>query len=211
MTSTQDGEPQVERIAATGVDRLGAFSDGVFAIAITLLVLPLTEAEIGDGDVGAALAALLPRMLTFALSFAVIGRYWVLHHGALSRMARVDGRLLALNLVFLFCVVFLPFPTSLLGEHGDSTPAVALYAGNLIVAASTSTLLWAYAVRHDLTVSAERSSTALRAKVVNGLAAVVAFVPSLPLAFVSPTWAKVSWLLLIPLSALAGRLFPTRD
>ncbi|WP_226359000.1 TMEM175 family protein [Pseudonocardia sp. ICBG601] len=105
----------MRRGAEVGLERLTFFSDGVFAIAITLLVLPLTDAEIEPGPVGPQLLELLPRMLTFLLSFAVIGRYWTIHHRLFARFDRADARLMTLNLGYLFGIAFLPFPTSLLG------------------------------------------------------------------------------------------------
>nr|MBA3301869.1 DUF1211 domain-containing protein [Thermoleophilaceae bacterium] len=82
------------------LNRTTAFSDGVFAIAITLLVL---NVEIGTNEpaLGEALSALLPEIFSYALSFAVIGRYWVLHHRLFGDLEGVDGRLTTLNLAFL--------------------------------------------------------------------------------------------------------------
>ena len=88
------------------------------------VVEQLTDAEFGPGPVAPQLVELLPRMLTFALSFAVIGRYWTVHHQLFARFDRADARMTTLNLGYLFGIAFLPFPTSLLGGHGDSTAAV---------------------------------------------------------------------------------------
>jgi uncharacterized membrane protein len=191
-----------------GVERLAAFSDGVFAIAITLLILPLTEAEIHEETVNADLVALLPKALTFALSFAVIGRFWLLHHSDFQRITRTDSRLLVLNLAFLFTIAFLPFPTALLGESSDSAAATVLYAATIMAAALTSTVMWWYAARHGLLDPEQASAAEVRANLAGGLAAVAAFLPSIPLAFVVPEWAKLSWVLLIPFSMIAGRRFP---
>jgi uncharacterized membrane protein len=191
-----------------GVERLAAFSDGVFAIAITLLVLPLTEADIHEETVTADLQALLPKALTFALSFAVIGRFWLLHHSDVQRILRTDDRLLVFNLAFLFTIAFLPFPTALLGESSDSGAAAILYAATIMAAALASTAMWWYAARRGLLDPEQASAAQVRSNLAGGLAAVAAFVPSIPLAFVSPGWAKLSWLLLIPFSMIAGRLFP---
>ncbi|WP_019819594.1 TMEM175 family protein, partial [Saccharomonospora saliphila] len=127
------------------VERVATFSDGVFAIAITLLVLPLLDADVRDGTVGRDLLDLTPNFFAFALSFAVIGRLWRVHHRAFARVVRVDGALVALSLVFLFWVALLPFPTAVLGEHGDTTAGVVLYATCTVATAFSSLLLWWYA------------------------------------------------------------------
>lgn len=190
-----------------GLDRMMLFSDGVFAIAITLLVLPLADAEIPDGRVGETLLELVPRMLTFALSFAVIGRFWLVHHQMFRPVERTDRTLPALNMVYLFTIAFLPFPTSVLGEHGDPA-ATVLYAGNLIAVATMSGLLsWYVATTRRL---ADRPVVvgAGRAALAGGLAPALAIVPSIPLAFLDAGWAKTSWLLILPFSMAGERLFP---
>lgn len=194
----------------TGLDRVMMFSDGVFAIAITLLVLPLADAEIRSGQVGEDLLALVPRTLTFLLSFVVIGRYWLVHHRTFGRIVRADRVLLALNLVYLFFVAFLPFPTSVLGEHGDAA-ATVFYAGTLIAASLSSGLLGWYAASGHRLTAATVPPGAGRAALAGGLAPALAIVPSIPIAFLDPGWAKLSWLLIVPFSMVADRLFPQFD
>ena len=97
--------------------RLLAFSDGVFAIAMTLLVVGIAVPTLADGgDVGQladALNDLVPNFTSFFISFTVIGRYWVAHHHFFSMLRRVDGRLIWVNLLYLAFIAFLPFPTAL--------------------------------------------------------------------------------------------------
>ncbi|MBW0106244.1 TMEM175 family protein [Pseudonocardia sp. KRD291] len=200
-----------EETDRSGLDRLMLFSDGVFAIAITLLVLPLTDAEIPEDGVGAALVELWPQIFTFALSFAVIGRYWMVHHQMFGRIVRTDTRLLTLNLFYLFGIAFLPFPTSVLGEHGDEAAVVVLYAGNLIVVGLASVLLWSYASYGQRLTSPDVTPRAARASLAGGIAPTLGLVPSIPLAFLEPGWAKYSWLLIIPFSVVGDRLFPQTD
>lgn len=194
-----------------GLERTTMFSDGVFAIAITLLVLPLADAEIGDEMVGGQLLGLVPKMLTFALSFAVIGRYWILHHHVFDRLARSDGGLMTLNLAYLFCVAFLPFPTSVLGEQGDSTAGTLLYALNLIAIGLVALALWWYASRRRHLLRDDVTPYEIRARLVRTVVPTLALLPSVPLAFVSTDWAKYSWLLLVPFSVVAGRMFPDTE
>jgi uncharacterized membrane protein len=116
-----------------GVDRIIAFSDGVVAIAITLLVLPLTEI---DRSADATLAAVVvdnqAALFAFALSFAVIANYWAIHHAILQPLRRHNRRLIQLNMLWLAAIVFLPFPTALIAdglEGGFST----LYISTLLL------------------------------------------------------------------------------
>jgi uncharacterized membrane protein len=191
-----------------GLERTMAFSDGVFAIAITLLVLPLTDAEIDGDHVARSLLTLLPTLLAFALSFAVIGRYWILHHFTLDRLARADGTLLVLNLVYLAFIVVLPFPTSVLGEHGPGTTSVLLYAVNLIAIGITSLALWWYASRNPRLLQPSVTAVEARVRLARTAAPTVGMLPAVPLAFVSPRWAALSWLLVMPASWIGDRLYP---
>lgn len=131
-------------------NRLEAFSDGVFAIVITLLILdvrfppdkPLTLET---------LRGVVPHVLAFVLSFVIVGVYWVSHHNMLHFIRQVDRQLLWLNLVLLLLIVFIPFPAGLLGQHPDSQLAVTLYGGNLVLVNAAGTGMWAYAMsRPDL-------------------------------------------------------------
>ncbi len=190
--------------APPSVDRLAAFSDGVFAIAITLLILPLTEANVRDAHVREDLLALEPQFLALVLSFAVIGRFWLLHHDDLRQMTGATQRVLVANLVFLFFVVVLPFPTALLGD-GDSATATIIYALAIIGTSLSSLGVW-LAAEHGGVIPPEAHRTTGRRKYYGTTAVVLGFVPSLPLAFVDQDWARYSWLLAIPFSWIAERL-----
>lgn len=114
-----------------GTERICAFSDGVFAIAITLLVLNIQvpPAEITRPEALAhTVAALWPRFAAFGLSFAVIGVLWVTHHRMFAYIQAYDLRLIWLNLLVLLFVSFMPFAAGLLAEHGGAQFAVAFYA-----------------------------------------------------------------------------------
>jgi len=160
--------------------RLEAFSDGVIAIAITLLVLDLKVPEVGaeGGGLAAALRAQWPAYLGYVTSFATIGIMWVNHHALVRFLARVDRTLLYANLALLFGIVTLPFTTSLAAKWlraGDSAHlAVAVYCASLTAIGLLFVALWAYLGRHpDLLVAAAPPSTprrALRRSVVGPLA-----------------------------------------
>ena len=97
--------------------RLEAFSDGVFAIAITLLIIEVRVPDSHAGDLARDLANQWPSYAAFVVSFAIIGIIWVNHHDIFERIVTVDRPLLFLNLLLLLTVAFLPFPTALLGDY----------------------------------------------------------------------------------------------
>ena len=109
--------------------RIVAFTDGVFAIAITLLVLSLDiPPDLRGADLHDFLIDSWRQFFAYFLSFAVVGQFWIAHHGTFSLLHDFDRRLLALNLVYLSLIVLIPFPTQLLGDYGDRTDAVVRYA-----------------------------------------------------------------------------------
>jgi len=116
-------------------NRLEALSDGVFAVAITLLVLDVRlPPSVAYADLGGALVQLAPKILSYLLSFLVVGVYWSIHHSAFGRLRRIDGTVLFLNLMLLLLVTFMPFPTILMGEYPLTTLPLAIYGVCLIAA-----------------------------------------------------------------------------
>jgi uncharacterized membrane protein len=116
--------------------RLEAFSDGVFAIAITLLVLELHVPDTkgaGDAGLGAALLSLWPQYLVYVISFATIGIMWLNHHALFQNVREVSYALLVSNLLLLMGVSFLPYPTSVIGHYGPTPTTVLFYAGVMVV------------------------------------------------------------------------------
>jgi uncharacterized membrane protein len=128
--------------------RLEALSDGVFAVAITLLVLDIRlPAGVPYENLGGALVQLTPKILSYLLSFIVVGIYWSFHHAALARLRRIDGTVVFLNLLLLLLVTFMPFPTILMGEYPFTTLPLVIYglcliAANLIGFVSILHLHW---------------------------------------------------------------------
>ena len=120
-----------------GLDRIVFFSDAVFAIAITLLVLDIRVPEIPDDvtadELPARLLALWPKYFGNVLSFVVIISFWVIHRSIFSGIRGYDRGLIWLNSIFLMFVAFVPFPTSLLSEYGDHQLPVAIYAATLAI------------------------------------------------------------------------------
>ncbi|MBS1861745.1 MAG: DUF1211 domain-containing protein [Actinobacteria bacterium] len=118
-------------------NRLEAFSDGVFAIAITLLVLDLHVPPPGSGELGHELLARWPSYAAYVISFLTIGIIWINHHAAFSRLREVDHSILIWNLLLLLTVGVLPFTTSLMAEYLKESSgeglAAAVYAGSFLL------------------------------------------------------------------------------
>ena len=138
-----------------GTERIEAFSDGVFAIAITLLILDIKipHAE-GAGDLLQRLLGLWPAYFAYVLSFVMIGIYWANHHYVFKLFERTNHALNLLNLVLLMFIAFLPLPTQVLGAYmldkTNETTAATFYALGLLLPASAWLLVWWYAVRTKL-------------------------------------------------------------
>jgi len=179
----------------TELDRIIFFSDGVFAIAITLLVIglrvPALPSHVSNSELSRRLLDEWPRVLSYTVSFAVIGLYWIGHHRAFAHIRRFDHRLILLNLTFLGLIAFLPFPTAVIGRYGGHRAAVVLYAGSLALAGLASTALWLYAWRAKLADVGPRRARYLAAR---AAIPVAVFAVSIPIAFLSPAAAKLSWL-----------------
>jgi uncharacterized membrane protein len=159
--------------------RLEAFSDGVFAILITIMVLELRPPH---GAAIADMAPLVPKLLSYLLSFAFLGIYWNNHHHMLHAVQRVNGRVLWANLHLLFWLSLVPFVTAWLGEHPAAPVPVALYGVVMLLAALaytllTSSLLALHAPDSPLAVAVGRDR--------KGKLSLAAWAVSVPLTFVS--------------------------
>jgi uncharacterized membrane protein len=144
MTNAADqrGRPRVE-----GTGRLEAFSDGVFAIVVTLLILevrlPEMEGEGSDAFI-AAFGVVVPKLFSFAVSFFTVAIYWVNHHHFFSRVTHTDWKLLWANNLLLFFLTVVPFSTAVLGDHPTDAVPVAFYGLNLGFAALAFTIMGRY-------------------------------------------------------------------
>ena len=185
------GTPPLE---PSGFTRILAFTDGVFAIAITLLVLSI---EVPAGLPGRELTEYLldswPQLFAYFLSFAVVGNFWMAHHRFFELLHRFDLRLVGINLVYLSLIVLVPFPTELLGDYADRTEAVALYAA---VVGTTALLGWLM-IRYTLRGGHVRPEAREAAAASGSLLPPLVFYASIPVAFVSPLAAKLVWLALL--------------
>jgi uncharacterized membrane protein len=183
------------------LDRIVNFSDAVFAIIITLLVLDIRVPQIPPALVSQELPGqildLSPKFLSYAISFLVIAIYWQAHHRVFRPIRSYDRTLLWLNFLFLMAISFLPFPTSLLGEYSGEQLTVAIYAAN---AATASLLLvsisWYATSGHRLVAPDSVDDEAERLQRMQALAVPAVFLLSIGISFFSPMAAMYSWLLL---------------
>ena len=132
--------------------RVEAFSDGVFAVAATLLIFNIQIDKTAPGGLLAALLAAWPKYAAYVASFLTIGVMWLNHHGLFERIARLDRTLLFINLLLLMAIVFIPFSTAELGANilvpRDANTAASLYAINASAIALLFGAVWAYVLTH---------------------------------------------------------------
>ncbi len=193
-------------------DRVAFFSDAVYAIAMTLLVVGIGFPHVRDSELGSKLASLDSEIISFFLGFVILGFYWISHHALLARLRAIDATFLAINLLYLAVVAFLPFPTAVVGSNGSVPLAVVLFACSLAAVSIFEVALYVCAHRRDL-LTRRPSDAEYRHDIVAGLIPGLVFLLSLPLAFVAPNYALLSWVLIVPAERLADRLLvvPTRS
>lgn len=198
------------RIFTEGLERVNAFSDGIFAIAITLLVLEIHIPELNKDTIDQLpekLWELVPNILYFCLSFLVIGIYWMMHRGLFSYIRRYDSRLLWLNNLFLLTIAFQPIPTAIIGNYGSTTTAVLFYSASQILSALFKLFIWLYASYKRRLIDADLSVRFINYYTFESISTVLIFVLSFGLAFINNDLAKYSWLLLAVDGLIIRRIY----
>ena len=182
-------------------DRIVNLSDGVFAIAITLLVLDIRVPDIPEDLVSSqlpdALLSLWPKYLGYILSFVGISAFWLIHHSIFRPIRSYDRILLYLNFLFLMVVAFVPFPTSLLGEYGDHQLPVAIYAATLAVGRLLLTAIHWYATRNDRLLDEPQDPATVRFFLIRGLTIPAIFLLSIVISFFSVSVAIWTWFVML--------------
>ncbi|SOR77527.1 MULTISPECIES: TMEM175 family protein [Streptomyces] len=189
-----------------GPERLVTLVDGVFAIAITLLVLDLSvPRDLDPAAYRRALRELLPDLGAYALSVAVLGSFWRDNRRIFQGVREIDGQVISLSVAGLGVAALVPFPTRLLAEYGDLSVSVAVYAGavaalgacHLAVATVLAKRPW---LRHD---TPSEATTTLY--LVDSAASVVIFLATVPLVFATGPRIMWLWLVLVPVKVYLGR------
>jgi uncharacterized membrane protein len=195
-------------------DRVMFFTDAVFAIAMTLLVVEIGVPGALEGaaarDPGAMLEVLgdkLPLVAAFFIGCFVIGSYWVAHHRFMTWLGAVDSGFVGLTVVYLAFVALLPFPTGVLGEFGDNPISVVAFAVNMGAVSTMEGVLFRHARRRRL-FRTEWPEDVYRWELRASLSPVLLFALSVPVAFVQPRLAILLWFLSFPLGRLLDRRRP---
>ena len=201
---------QERRYLGLGKQRIEALTDGVFSIAMTLLVFGIKIPDLSGPNISARLphelASLKPELFAYGLSFIMLGIYWVGHHNQFHYIRRSDRVLLWLNLAFLMCLTFIPFSTAILGRYPGERLSIIVYAGNLIVVGLLLYAIWWYAtgglrlVDHDIE---PRLVAKAKTRI---LVAPCVFCLSIPLSFWSVRLSLILFLLVPILYILPGRI-----
>ncbi len=201
-----------------GLERLIFFSDAVFAIAITLLVLDIQlPGDPRPQDFPDALLKTVPAIGAYVLSFFVIGSYWIAHHRLYQHVIRFDNRLLWLDLLLLLFVAFIPFPTRVLAAYGTNSPSVLndqlvtiLYAGTIGLTGLFMVLNWWYAASGHRLIEPDLDPVFIRNIYIRYLIFPIVFLVSVLVAFVNVNVATDVWYLAAILGVITS-LRPLRQ
>lgn len=153
----------VSRNQLTSTERTGTLADGVFAIVLTLLILNIKSPKAAsEAELAQQLLALWPEFLSYTISFAILAIFWFGHQMVSRYIRRSDRVHIWLNLLFLMCIAFIPFSTSLLGGNGRYQIAIVFYGSNLFVAGLVRYLHWRYATSGYRLVDAHMNARYIR-------------------------------------------------
>ena len=206
----QEKEKWVSSVDHAGNDRLGLdrlifFSDAIFAIAITLLALdinlPPGIQNVTDEELWRMIAANYHDYTAYAISFLVIGFFWLGHHTKFRSITRYDGVMIWLNILLLMTIAFIPFPTRVMSDYINSTSTI-FYAATIVVAGLLTASISLYAVHNNRLVDpdAPLHGHVKQPWLLIGMPLI--FLLSIPIAVYDPLAARAFWLLLIPLEIL---------
>jgi uncharacterized membrane protein len=189
--------------------RIEAFSDGVLAIAITLLVLDIRIPASEFDDLGRAIFREWPAYLGYVTSFLAIGGIWLAHHGIFGRLRSADDHVMRINLLLLMAVSFLPFPTRLVAEaihDRNAERAAAIFYGlNLLAIALLFTALWAAVMRDRELLRPDVGDDEVRAIMLAASPSIGFYGGAIALAIVAPRAAAIGYLLIAVLGVVRVR------
>jgi len=193
-----------DETAGDGIGRILALSDGVFAIALTLLILDIVlPVKTNDDNLEQALLHIWPRYFAYVLSFLVIARFWVIHHQTFRLIIRDNATLVWLNFLLLLFIAFLPFPTAVLGAHEGVPAAAVLYAVAVcLTGASSAAYLW-YATGRANLMQPDVRRGQIRAMRARSMSGPVFFALTVPVAAFAPYVAEALWIFVFPLARMS--------
>jgi uncharacterized membrane protein len=191
--------------------RIEAMTDGIYAVAMTLLVIELKFPERVEihtaADLARSLAELGPKLISWLLSFMVLALFWYAHHRTFNHVRQVSGRLVALNLAQLACVSLMPFSSALVGEYGGAFLSQLIYSANMVVVALFSQLLSRHIYRHPGLSSVPMSRGAYRGTQVRNFALVAISAIAVVVGyFTLPALGNIAYALMAVVMPLSRRL-----
>jgi TMEM175 potassium channel family protein len=188
-------------------DRVLFFSDAVFAIAITLLVVDIRVPAVAGGTIDSAteLHAALPEVRSFAISFAVIGLFWLGHHGMFGHITVLNRTLMLLNLLFLATIAFLPYPTALFSAASGQVTATVFYASCVAAAGLAEAGIWIYAISAPGLMRGRVDPKVRRYYLARLLPPPLVFALTIPVALANPQTAAYLWLTIVVLGVVLRR------
>jgi uncharacterized membrane protein len=193
-----------------GIDRVLAISDGVFAFAVTLLVLDLVVPVLSPGassaDLWEALSKEYVSFLSYITSFLIAGLWWNAHNRNFRHVRNCDSTLRWLNLLFLLWIALLPFFTKILDQYNTLQVAVVLYATDQAAAGILMGLAWWYASKNHRLVDRNLKESAIRSRLRANAVAPIFFIVSMGISFIGPVVATYFWFAMFPVLALTHRL-----
>ena len=193
------------------IERIILFTDAVFAIAITLLVIEIKAPHAEDRldyTLLQSLLEMIPKFIGFFISFLLIGQYWVTHHKLFGYVENFDNKLLWLNLFFLLTIVTMPFSSALYSENVTVNLAFVIYCLNVILSGIFNLLLWRYIGSSNKNLTSKLKNKRLlnyftyRATIVP-----IIFLLAIPLSFVSPFLAKFTPIIIFPMMKIGNRFY----
>jgi uncharacterized membrane protein len=194
------------------MDRVVNFSDAVFAIAATLLVLSISfslrlKAPDLDRKLWREFGDTLPQVLAYALSFFIIARNWLGHHRMFRMIRRIDGWLISLNLVVLGLIALVPFPTEVYGNYPNERPTLIVYALAISAPSIASAVVLRYAARGDRLIDPSTPRDYVTHSQLRALSIPAVFLSSIPISFLAVPAAQLWWLWLIPMRVYFTRRY----
>ena len=194
------------------MDRLVNFSDAVFAIAATLLVLSIGfSLQLKPPDLDRKLwrefGDVLPQVLAYALSFFIIARNWIGHHRMFKLIRRIDGRFIALNLAVLGLIALVPFPTEVYGNYPNERPALIIYCVAISAPSIASAVMFRYAAQGNRLIAPSTPREWVIHFQLRALSIPVVFLSSIPISFISVGLAQLWWLWMVPMRVYFTRRF----
>lgn len=195
-------------------DRVLSFSDAVFAFAATLLVLKIDLPQIVRAQISTqfltAFTTLWPQYLANIISFLVIGYYWLNHHAIFRLIKKYNAPLVWINMIFLIFLSFLPFPVDLYGDFLMVPIVVAFYSASLALVGFLLAIIWLYASRKHRLIEENMSDKEMQYYTLRMFLAPVVFTLAIPLVYIHPALAQVSWILVIVGIVVLDKVFKQR-